>query len=73
VTDRGHVFIEALRDIAAGEELLYDYNLTRHDDDAGNLEERYACHCGAEACRGTMLAPVNTAKKKKKRRAAARP
>ncbi len=67
VTQRGHVYIEALRDIAAGEELLYDYNLTRHSDDAEGLEERYACHCGAPTCRGTMLAPKETAKKKKRR------
>ena len=72
VTQRGRVYIEALRDIAAGEELLYDYNLTRTDDDAENLEQRYACHCGAPTCRGTMLAPKQTTKRKK-RRAAARP
>ncbi len=66
VTDRRHVYIEALRDIAAGEELLYDYNLTRHDDDAENLEQRYACHCGAKNCRGTMLAPMHSTKKKQR-------
>ncbi len=67
VTDKRRVYIEALRDIEPGEELLYDYNLTRHDDDADDLEQRYACHCGAESCRGTMLTPMD--KKKKKRRA----
>ena len=67
VTDNRRVYIEALRDIQVGEELLYDYNLTRHDDDAENLEQRYACHCGAKTCRGTMLAPKAV---KKKRRAA---
>jgi SET domain-containing protein len=67
VTDNRRVYIEALRDIQVGEELLYDYNLTRHDDDAENLEQRYACHCGAKTCRGTMQAPKAV---KKKRRAA---
>jgi hypothetical protein len=70
VTDRRRVYIEALRDIAAGEELLYDYNLTRHDDDADDLEQRYECHCRAASCRGTMLTPAQKAKKKKRRVAA---
>ena len=69
VTEKKHVYIEALRDIAPGEELLYDYNLTRHDDDAPDLEERYTCHCGAPTCRGTMLTPKEI--KKRKRRTAA--
>lgn len=58
VTEKRRVFIEARRDIQSGEELLYDYNLTREDGDAWNLEQRYACHCGASNCRGTMLAPT---------------
>lgn len=64
VTEKRHVYIEALRDIAPGEELLYDYNLTRSDDDAADLAQRYACHCGASTCRGTMLAPFDGAKKR---------
>ncbi len=71
VTDKRRVFIEALRDIKPGEELLYDYNLTRHDSDAPDLEERYACHCGAGNCRGTMLTPKEV-KKKNRRQAGAR-
>ena len=66
VTDNRRIYIEALRDIEPGEELVYDYNLTRQDDDSPNMEERYACHCGAPTCRGTMLTPK--AKKKGKRR-----
>ncbi len=69
VTEKKHVYIEALRDIAAGEELLYDYNLTRHTEDSGDLALRYACHCGAPTCRGTMLAQVD--RMKRSRRAAA--
>ena len=59
ITEKRRIFIQALRDIAPGEELLYDYNLTREDDEAQNLERRYACHCGAPTCRGTMLAPAS--------------
>lgn len=62
VTEKKHVYIEALRDIVAGEELLYDYNLTRYDEDAGDHAQRYACQCGAATCRGTMLAPVTRMK-----------
>ncbi len=65
VTEKKHVYIEALRDIQPGEELLYDYNLTRQDNDAPGIEQRYACHCGAPTCRGTMLTPKDQAKKKK--------
>jgi SET domain-containing protein len=41
------VWIFALRDIAPGEELLWDYNL--YDD-----EDPAPCHCGSPKCRGTM-------------------
>ena len=52
-----HVFIESLRTISEGEELTYDYNLTREDQDDEELEKRYSCNCGAKTCRGTMLKP----------------
>jgi SET domain-containing protein len=45
----GRVFICAVRDIAAGEELTYEYNL--HDSDEDNQD----CYCGAHACRNTMF------------------
>ena len=46
---RGGVFIRALRDIAAGEELTYDYNL--YD---GRPEDEAQCCCGSQHCRGSM-------------------
>jgi SET domain-containing protein len=45
----GRIFIKAIRDIAAGEELLYEYNLYDSDD------EDATCYCGAAQCRGTMF------------------
>ncbi len=52
------MFIEAIRDIAAGEELAYDYQIQRDPDDPDNADEMFACQCGAAGCRGTMLWPA---------------
>jgi SET domain-containing protein len=46
----GRVFIMAIRDIPAGEELVYEYNL--YDSE---LEDSADCYCGAPQCRGTMF------------------
>jgi SET domain-containing protein len=46
---KGRIFIKATRDIAADEELLYEYNLYDSDDDDAT------CYCGAPQCRGTMF------------------
>ncbi len=57
VTRGGRVHIYAIRDISPGDELTYDYQLTRDgisDEEAYTL---YVCHCGSANCRGTMLAP----------------
>jgi uncharacterized protein len=59
VVERKRVYIEALEAIAQGEELTYDYNLTRDGTEGPQAEQQYACHCGAKTCRGTMLAPRN--------------
>ena len=61
--DKQHrVWILALRDIAAEEELTYDYNLYDGEGDA-------PCSCGSKHCRGTMYSPEEI---QKRRRAAAR-
>jgi len=53
----GRVFIKALRDLLPGEELFYDYGLTIDERYTPKLKKEFACHCGAETCRGTMLSP----------------
>ena len=58
----GRVYIAAIRDIAAGEELTYDYYLYDGDDEA-------PCYCGSKDCRGSMYSPEEL---RKKARAAAR-
>jgi SET domain-containing protein len=56
-TDDGRVFVKALRDLAPGEELCYDYGLVIDERYTPALKKQYACHCGTPSCRGTMLAP----------------
>jgi hypothetical protein len=61
--DDGRVFIEALRDIRAGEELFYDYGLVVDERITPTLKKQYRCLCGAKDCRGTMLALRKRSKK----------
>jgi SET domain-containing protein len=68
VNEDGRIFVEALRDIAMGEELTYDYNLERPGRYRAEWKERYRCLCGAPNCRGTMLAPPKTAARKSARK-----
>jgi uncharacterized protein len=61
------IFIEALRTIQPGEELAYDYQIQRDDDDPADVDVIFACRCGAESCRGSMLeAPKKRRRPKKK-------
>ena len=53
----GRIFIMALRDIAQGEELNYDYGLMLEERYTPKLKAEYPCWCGAPSCRGTLLAP----------------
>jgi hypothetical protein len=60
------VFIDAIRTIRAGEELVYDYQITRDPDDPDDVDEVFACRCGAPGCRGSMLEPKKPPRKKPK-------
>ena len=53
----GRIFITALRNIRAGEELNYDYGLIIEERYTPKLKAEYPCWCGSENCRGTLLAP----------------
>lgn len=70
IIENRRVFIEALRDIAPGEELGYDYEIGRAKDDPPNIDEIYACRCGAQACRGSMLWPPKKPQVARKKRTA---
>jgi hypothetical protein len=58
------MWIIALRDIEAGEELTYDYNLYDGEDDA-------PCLCGSQRCRGSLYSASHLRKIAKKRAQAA--
>ncbi|MEN6489173.1 MAG: SET domain-containing protein-lysine N-methyltransferase [Smithella sp.] len=53
--DGKRVFLRALRNIKAGEELLFDYALMIEGRKTAKVKKEYACFCGAPGCRGTML------------------
>ena len=55
--ENDRVFIHALRDIRAGQELFYDYQLVIDVPRTKKLEEESKCLCGSSNCRGTMLEP----------------
>ena len=59
---RGRVWITAIRNIAAGAEITYDYCLYDGGDDEA------ICNCGAKKCRGTMYSKEEV----KRRKAAAK-
>jgi SET domain-containing protein len=64
----GRVFIKALRNIRAGEELSYDYGLIIDEPYTKKLKAEFPCWCGSENCRGTLLAPKSDEKKKDKKK-----
>lgn len=65
----GVLVVEAVRNIRTGEELAYEYNLSRAPDDPPDIEASYVCRCGAATCRGTMLVPRKPPKRKTKPKA----
>jgi hypothetical protein len=54
------IYIIALRDLAAGEELLYDYCLWD-----GEPDDEAPCYCGSVNCRGTMYSEEEIERQKK--------
>ncbi|HEY0263737.1 MAG TPA: SET domain-containing protein-lysine N-methyltransferase [Granulicella sp.] len=59
--DQERIFITAIRDITAGEELTYEYHLYDSDDE----EDDGACYCGAPNCRGTMFSDLELERRAK--------
>jgi len=65
VIENRRVYIEAIRSIAAGEELTYDYQIQREADDPPDVDTVFACRCGAKRCRGSMLWPARRAARRR--------
>jgi SET domain-containing protein len=57
--EEDRIFVVALGDIAAGEELVYEYNLWDSD------EATQDCFCGKPKCRGTMFSPAEVERREK--------
>jgi len=68
--DDDRVFIFALRDIEAGDELTYDYAYVGVDADDPEVRAMYACKCGSPKCRGSIVAPAKPKKKRAPKRRA---
>ena len=61
VIEQARVFIDAIRTIAPGEELTYDYQIQREAGDPPDIDAIFACRCGRRRCRGTMMWPPRRA------------
>ena len=67
VIEDNRVYIDALRTIEPGEELLYDYQYERDGEPQESWDRLYACECGAPNCRGTILKPEKKRARKRSR------
>lgn len=67
------IFIESIRPIKEGDELVYDYSYAREKDTTEEDEKLYICRCGSAKCRGTILVPPKKRKRKKKIASARKP
>jgi hypothetical protein len=61
-----HVWITAIRNLAAGDEITYDYCLYDGGDDEA------ICNCGAKKCRGTMYSKEEVRRRKAEAKKAAK-
>lgn len=67
---RRRVYLETLREIYPGEELVYDYEIPREGESDETALAKYPCYCGAPNCRGTLLLPAEKPQRKTSRRSA---
>ena len=56
VIEDQRLWIETIRDVEVGEELVYDYAYVLPERHTPAAKRRYPCYCGAATCRKTILA-----------------
>lgn len=56
IVEDKRLWIETIRDVQPGEELVYDYAFILPERHTPAAKRRYPCYCGSENCRGTILA-----------------
>ncbi len=56
IVEDKRLWIETIRDVEPGEELVYDYAFVLEERHPPAATRRYPCSCGARNCRGTILA-----------------
>jgi SET domain-containing protein len=56
VEEGNRLYIHAIRNIKAGDELSYAYNLVIEERYTPAIKRLYACRCGTRQCQGTFLA-----------------
>jgi SET domain-containing protein len=55
IVEKGHIWIETIRDVEIGEELAYDYAYVLEERHTPAAKRRFPCNCGSANCRGTLL------------------
>ncbi|MEO7520800.1 MAG: SET domain-containing protein-lysine N-methyltransferase [Gemmatimonas sp.] len=55
VIDGQHIWINAIKSIQPGTELVYDYQFEWQDEYEPEDVRYYACRCGTDKCRGTII------------------
>jgi SET domain-containing protein len=66
VIEKKRVWLDTIRDVEAGEELTYDYEIPRTGETDEEARKYWPCRCGAPKCRGTLLLPLPARKPRRK-------
>src|SRR5690606_1407199 len=56
VIEEDRIFVETIRSVREGEELVYDYQFILEEPHTAAAKKLYPCLCGSRNCRRTILA-----------------